>query len=232
MIGQSAFGTGLRRTALAAFGFASLALSAGSAHAVVIHELVDGEALSFAGAFQSKRLDDGRMTRDYDGFTFFAEPAGIGSNAFVRTSAPSYDYGANGLYQGPLITMSGYTRANFDFVFDARQSAVLFDLNWMPGLTGVQPIVLSIFDGQNRLLETTSVALNGPHGLIGFGGRQSADIARLSITGSFFGLRNMTVSDAVPAGAVPEPATWAMLLLGFFSMGTAIRRRRLATLVA
>lgn len=27
-------------------------------------------------------------------------------------------------------------------------------------------------------------------------------------------------------GAIPEPATWAMMLLGFFGMGTAIRSRR------
>jgi hypothetical protein len=33
------------------------------------------------------------------------------------------------------------------------------------------------------------------------------------------------VIDPPGAGAVPEPATWAMLILGFFAVGAAIRRR-------
>lgn len=33
-----------------------------------------------------------------------------------------------------------------------------------------------------------------------------------------------------PVGAVPEPATWAMMLLGFGGIGMTIRRRRKATL--
>jgi len=33
------------------------------------------------------------------------------------------------------------------------------------------------------------------------------------------------VIDPPGAGAVPEPATWAMLILGFFVVGTALRRR-------
>lgn len=32
------------------------------------------------------------------------------------------------------------------------------------------------------------------------------------------------------SGAVPEPATWAMMLLGFFSLGAMVRRRRVVSL--
>ncbi|MCW6531464.1 PEPxxWA-CTERM sorting domain-containing protein [Sphingomonas sp. MMSM20] len=36
-----------------------------------------------------------------------------------------------------------------------------------------------------------------------------------------------------PPGGVPEPATWAMMLIGFFSIGAALRRRgRVVTIVA
>jgi hypothetical protein len=31
---------------------------------------------------------------------------------------------------------------------------------------------------------------------------------------------------------VPEPATWAMLILGFFGLGTLLRRRRAALIEA
>lgn len=39
-------------------------------------------------------------------------------------------------------------------------------------------------------------------------------------------------SITVPASAVPEPATWAMLLLGVGAMGVALRRRRLGLVAA
>ena len=32
-----------------------------------------------------------------------------------------------------------------------------------------------------------------------------------------------------PMGAIPEPATWAMMILGFGFVGAAARRRRLAS---
>ena len=35
-----------------------------------------------------------------------------------------------------------------------------------------------------------------------------------------------------PAGAVPEPATWAMMLVGFFALGIMIRVRRSRRAVA
>ena len=38
---------------------------------------------------------------------------------------------------------------------------------------------------------------------------------------------NLTIDDRVTAG-VPEPATWAMMILGFGAVGATLRRRRLA----
>lgn len=38
--------------------------------------------------------------------------------------------------------------------------------------------------------------------------------------------------DAPPTGAIPEPATWAMMILGFGAAGTAIRSRRRAIAAA
>ncbi len=35
-----------------------------------------------------------------------------------------------------------------------------------------------------------------------------------------------------PVGAVPEPATWAMMLLGFGGIGYSMRRRRKSTMIA
>lgn len=67
-----------------------------------------------------------------------------------------------------------------------------------------------------------NAALNGPNGDAGFGLNQrftsvAFSDGRIIGTGLFF---------ATPvAAAVPEPATWALLLLGFGGVGVALRRR-------
>ena len=43
---------------------------------------------------------------------------------------------------------------------------------------------------------------------------------------------HISLSEAAPAGAVPEPAAWAMMLGGFGLIGTVARRRRLTTVAA
>jgi hypothetical protein len=48
-----------------------------------------------------------------------------------------------------------------------------------------------------------------------------------SSSGNSFELDNIAV-----ASAVPEPATWAMMIVGFGVAGGALRRRRLAPLFA
>ena len=43
-----------------------------------------------------------------------------------------------------------------------------------------------------------------------------------------WGIDNLSVTSST--GGVPEPATWALMLLGFGGLGTALRSRRRATL--
>ena len=64
------------------------------------------------------------------------------------------------------------------------------------GATGIQYITLDL-DG-------------------GFTGRQQLLVTNFSVNGNRFGV----------TGAVPEPGTWAMMLLGFGGIGLAMRRRR------
>lgn len=69
-----------------------------------------------------------------------------------------------------------------------------------------------------------NAALTGPNGDAGFGlGDNFTAVAfsdgQIIGTGLFFG---------TPVGGVPEPATWALLILGFGATGAAMRRRSAA----
>jgi len=46
-------------------------------------------------------------------------------------------------------------------------------------------------------------------------------------TDESWGIDNLTITSQSAAGTVPEPATWAMMILGFGAVGSAVRRRRL-----
>ena len=47
-----------------------------------------------------------------------------------------------------------------------------------------------------------------------------------SITGRGVNLDNLVVTGERITSAVPEPATWAMMIVGFFGAGSALRRAR------
>jgi hypothetical protein len=80
----------------------------------------------------------------------------------------------------------------------------------------------------NTFTETFSEFMNGENFVFAFSDAEQ-DIASITInaTGTgFVDLRQVRVGQATPMGAVPEPGTWAMMLLGFGGMGVAMRRRR------
>jgi hypothetical protein len=45
-------------------------------------------------------------------------------------------------------------------------------------------------------------------------------------------INNLTLTGTLDLPAVPEPATWAMMLVGFFGLGAAIRVRRRGPIAA
>jgi hypothetical protein len=85
----------------------------------------------------------------------------------------------------------------------------------------------SFFDGVRTT--TQEFTLDKLKGLQTF----TFDQARLeSFTYAFVGAQGLqlddVVVDAAASAAVPEPATWAMMILGFGAAGSVLRRRRLA----
>ena len=76
----------------------------------------------------------------------------------------------------------------------------------------------SSFNGIGTFVGTNQLALNLP-----FSETVRYDITFGANGGNFNGTANVT-------SAVPEPATWAMMMVGFASLGVAVRRRPKTTL--
>jgi hypothetical protein len=91
-------------------------------------------------------------------------------------------------------------------------------------------LTLSVYDSGLAFLAS---ALNGPP--LGVYGRSTfsivrptSDIAYFRITGGDSYGVNQIILDGVVGGAIPEPASWAMMIGGLALVGVAMRRRKVA----
>lgn len=82
---------------------------------------------------------------------------------------------------------------------------------------------LSTYDGTTSFATTTALAAEGT----------TEDSAFASVAGpsTITSITNLRFSAAANAAAVPEPATWGMMLLGFGLAGASMRSRRRSTSV-
>lgn len=100
-------------------------------------------------------------------------------------------------------------------------------INLIAGDSDPGGLTLSVFDQSGTLLQTaTGAGFLGPFSIT----RSAFDIASFSIGGNdSFGVQSVSIETPMAAvrqvAAVPEPATWAMMLIGFGSIGFSLRRR-------
>lgn len=102
--------------------------------------------------------------------------------------------------------------------------------------TGNNPAVsLSVFGFLNNVQTGVINVANLGSGYTTLNGSSLGNIDRLVFDGvgggGGFVLDNLTLN-APGAGAVPEPTTWALLILGFGAVGAGMRRRSVKTTVA
>ena len=182
--------------------------------------ILAGVALAFAtpAAAQELVTNGGFETGDFSGFTQ------TGSTVFtsVRSDPAFVVSGAYGAAFGPFGSTGGITQT---LSTNAGQNYLIsFDLRNFDGRTVNFYDVLfggvSLFSATNSAafgytnFSTTATALG-----------VSTDLAfNFRHDPSFFALDNVSVTAV--NGAVPEPATWAMMLIGFGAMGVSMRRRR------
>jgi uncharacterized repeat protein (TIGR03803 family) len=144
----------------------------------------------------------------------FGEVFSIASDGTVTTLATLGDSISGGLIMDKSGTLFGVTPGNtggFGTVFSLTKTGTLTTLATFDGSNGTAPYGSLIADASGTLY---GVARSG-------GGPNDAGTV-FSITGSGFNV----------GGAVPEPASWAMLIAGFGLTGAAMRRRRVSAAVA
>lgn len=148
-----------------------------------------------------------------------------------------YSYGnVEGIFSDPPFKLCGINGSNICdlvttvdgriVVLNTTNQGLTNSISILAGITDPSALTLSVFGIGGNLLATTNGVGggSGPYSIV----RGVADIAFFSIGGNdSFGVESVTIGDPIAAmGAVPEPATWAMLILGFGVIGAASRRRR------
>ncbi|QYE36774.1 PEPxxWA-CTERM sorting domain-containing protein [Polymorphobacter megasporae] len=65
-----------------------------------------------------------------------------------------------------------------------------------------------------------------------FHAKSTSQVLSFLSNGTPVGLPPIAVLDGVSVAAVPEPAMWGLMLVGFGLVGTAVRRRRPSAVLA
>ena len=181
--------------------------------------ILAGVALAFAtpAAAQELVTNGGFETGNFSGFTQTGNPGatGVFSSLFVASGAFAAYFGPVGSTGGITQTLSTNAGQSYLISFDLRNFS-----DGMPNFYNVLFGDVSLFSATNSeafgftnfsttataVGVSTELAFNFQHDL------------------TYFALDNVSVTAV--NGAVPEPATWAMMLMGFGAMGVLLRRRR------
>lgn len=94
------------------------------------------------------------------------------------------------------------------------------------GTTGT--VSFSLTDNVGQLFTFSNLALGTGSNFFGFTGIGGESIASVSLatTAGIADVRQIRLDQATATAALPEPATWAMMLLGFGAAGVSLRRSR------
>lgn len=166
-----------------------------------------------------------------------ALPGGVtytASNAAAVIGTGGYGLNENGVSTSPIVGVNGGS-SWIDLTFDT--AVAMFGGGFNYALISGRPVggnpVISAFDESDNLIASYDLfalaPIVTPGGLDAYAFRgidgEGQMIKRFRMQGGFIILSATTLGDS---GAVPEPATWALMISGFGLVGFAARRRRAA----
>ncbi|BAK65282.1 hypothetical protein SLG_06070 [Sphingobium sp. SYK-6] len=154
------------------------------------------------------------------------------SNGAIPANYGGIDWSANGwyVYEGE---QSPYTPASGSFRAYADSSSPTGTMMWAAPITfggayfaGFNTLLVDLYLGGSLVSSTGAVSLSAAPTLIGNGYAGLVDKVVITGSGGNFWVIDDVTYDVASAGAVPEPATWAMMIGGFALAGGAMRRQR------
>ncbi|GAA4756375.1 hypothetical protein GCM10023264_24940 [Sphingomonas daechungensis] len=184
-------------------------------------------ALSLAGTAQAKDIKS-TLPPPGKGSTMLTVTSPCDTGIFTGSTACA------GYYDGNLINGSPTDITNAQNAIAGLPGGLTWDGNWASvDPTKVETLTGNVLDFGQTLFGLTVIGahfgnVNGPAGNVsGFWlfdfGTQGASSVALNYPEGF---SNAAVYLTGDSPAVPEPATWAMMLFGFGVAGYALRRRR------
>ncbi|HEU4968924.1 PEPxxWA-CTERM sorting domain-containing protein [Sphingomonas sp.] len=169
-----------------------------------------------------------------DQYTFTAAPGGGGNSGLGSVVGQgSYGLNGNGSFGGDAVyigvdSATGYAQLMLN---GGPVSQLGFFMNYAAPPFGDDPTIWALDALGNPFASfdlATLAPISTPGGFNEFEFRgissDSADIYGLRFGGSYILVTGTANGEVI--GGVPEPATWAMFLLGFGAIGFTMRRRR------
>ncbi|MDZ4373950.1 MAG: PEPxxWA-CTERM sorting domain-containing protein [Phenylobacterium sp.] len=209
-----------------------LSLAAQSASAAVITALPGGEAQAFT---RNPRPVTGPQAFGDDGTYLVTSLAGVPTSSYlgytgsftIPTSGASTNWGG-----GEPFAAVGLSTVIMSFSFADPVAAVLSEFAWSAAAGKV--FTLRAYNSAGKLLERLSFDADSPDYSKGYYGfeRATNDISRFEVEGYYFATRDLSTLTKDVTGAVPEPATWIMMIGGFGLAGATLRGRRRVVLGA
>jgi hypothetical protein len=139
------------------------------------------------------------------------------------------------VYVVPLNSVASldWSFDNLSQIFPTILSASLTISNALGGSFSYDPLVTpdnaqnpNGWGGEQNSLRLNFAFLNGPGGINYSAAANSTYNVALSVTTVEYGTLSDSIVIQQGAGGVPEPSTWALLILGFGATGAMVRSRR------
>ncbi len=192
----------------------------------VVAVMASTSTVASATVYLSKLAFDaanpGASTTNFSGLTGSLTPLGSPFvHGAVTITGPSL-YAVSTGFWGSVDSILDNTFNGFLNVSFAPTSAVGFNV---AGSYGNSPIKISFFNGATQLFTDTPLVggVNTAFSFYGVNGLGAITSFRLDSAGISSGFANV---GPVSLGAVPEPASWALMIAGFGLSGAALRRRQ------